>query len=107
MKNINLSFSNEDVKAISCALSALPSYDFFDSFPPNLVSMPVNVIMKLNKHENLNQREFYLVAIAVDSAYKALRGEISIEDEALSELRQYLFTINKLQPPLSVLLDSE
>lgn len=100
MKTINLSFGNDDISAISHALSVLPSYDFFDSFPPDLVSMPAGVIMKLNK------QELYLIAISIDSAYKALCGEISIEEEAVSELRPYFFTINKLQPSLSLLLDS-
>ena len=107
MKSVNFSFRNDDISAISRALSVLPLYDFFDSFPPNLVFMPTSIIMKLNKHEQLNQQELYLIAISVDSAYKALRGEISVEEEAVSELRPYLFTINKLQPSLSVILDSE
>lgn len=66
--------------------------------------------MKLNKHEQLNQQELYLIAVSVDSAYKALRGEISVEEEAVSDLRPYLFTINKLQSSLSAILailDSE
>ena len=37
----------------------------------------------------------------------ALRGEISVKEEAVSELRPYLFTINKLQPSLSAILGSE
>ena len=69
--------------------------------------MPASIIMKLNKHEQLNQQELYLIAVSVDSAYNALRGEISVEEEAVSELRPYLFTINKLQPSLSAILGSE
>ncbi len=107
LKTVNFSFGNDDISAISHALSALPAYDFFDSFPQNLASMPASVIMKLNKHEHLSQQELYLIAISVDSAYKALRGEISVEDEAVSELRPYFFTINKLQSSLCVLLGSE
>ncbi len=107
MKHINFSFDNADVKAISQALSCLPAYDAYDSFPPNLVAMPASVIMKLNCRERLSHQELYLIAIAVDSAHKALRGELIIEDEALRTLRQYFFTINKLQPSLSVLLDPE
>ena len=107
MKSVNFSFGNDDISAISHAISVLPSYDFFDSFPSNLVSMPASIIMKLNRHEQLNQQELYLIAISVDSAYNALRGEISVEEEAVSELRPYLFTINKLQPSLSVILDPE
>lgn len=107
MKKINLSLNNDDRKAISCALSVLPSYDFFDSFPPQLISLPANIILKLNKHERLNNQETYLIAIAVDSAQKALCDEISVEDDAVSELRQYSFTIKKLASSLSPLLDSE
>ena len=107
MKSVNFSFGNDDISAISHALSVLPSYGFFDSFPPNLVSMPASIIMKLNKHEQLNQQELYLIAISVDFAYKALRGEIPVGEESVSELRPYLFTINKLQPSLSVILDPE
>ncbi len=107
MKNINFSFGNDDVTAISCALSVLPSYDFFDSCPSSVIYMPTAVITKLHKHVPLTQRELYIVAVAVDSAYKALRGELSIEEEALSELQPYLFIINKLQPSLSLILDSE
>lgn len=107
MKSVNFSFGNDDISAISHALSALPAYEAFDSFPPNLVSMPASIIMKLNRHEHLNNQELYLVAVSVDFAYKALRGEISVEEEAISELRPYLFTINKLQPSLSAILDSE
>ena len=50
MKNIKFSLDDNDIKAISCALSVLPSYDFFDSFPPQLISMPTNIILKL--HQN-------------------------------------------------------
>lgn len=107
MKTVNFSFGNNDISAISHALSVLPAYDFFDSFPPDLVSMPASIIMKLNKHEQFSNQELYLIALSVDSAYKALRGEISVEEEAISELRPYLFTINKLQPSLSAILDSE
>ena len=107
MKNISLSFNSEDVKAISCTLSVLPSYDAFDSFPPDLIYMPANVIRKLTEQEQLDQRELYLIAVSVDFAYKALRGELTIEDEALSKLRMYFFTINKLHPSFSSLLGSE
>lgn len=48
MKSINFSLGNDGISAISRALSVLPAYDFFDSFPPNLVSMPASIIMKLN-----------------------------------------------------------
>lgn len=107
MKNIKFSLDDNDIKAISCALSVLPSYDFFDSFPPQLISMPTNIILKLHQKQHLDNQSLYLIAIAVDSAYKALRDEITVEQDAVSELRPFLFSINKLFPVFSPLLDDE
>ncbi len=106
MKNLNVSLSDDEIKAISCALSVLPCYDFFDGLPPQLTLLPAEIIMKLNTHKHPNAKETYLVALAIDSAAKALQGEISIKDDAILELRQHSLSIEKLAPLLSPLLDS-
>ena len=106
MKNINISFSDSDIKAVSCALSVLPSYSFFDSFPPQLISLPQNIILKLHQKQKLDDQAFYLIAVSVDAAYKAMRDEITVEADAVAELRPHFFSINKLFPLLSPLLDS-
>lgn len=107
MKHLNISLGAGDVEAISCALSVLPDYESYDDFPLSIASLVPGILFKLNDHKSLSGREFRLVAISIDLAYKALRGEISVEQEALSELRPHFFTINKLYPQFSVLLDSD
>ena len=106
MKNIKVSFDSDDIKAVSCALSVLPSYDFFDFLSPDLIMLTQNIILKLQKQQ-LDQKALRLIAIAIDSAYKALRGEITVEPDIISELRPYLFTINKLSAVFAPVFDDE
>lgn len=107
MKNIKVSFDSDDIKAVSCALSVLPAYDFFDFLPPKLIAITQTTIFKLHQRKNLDQQALHLIAIAVDSANKALRGEITVDPDAISELRPYLFTINKLASVFAPVFDEE
>lgn len=107
MKHFNFSVGDGDIEAISCALSAMPAYECFNDLSSEYAGLVSSTILKLNGHKHLNQREIYLIALAVDCAYKTFRGEITVDQEAVTELRPYFFTINKLYPQFSVFLDSD
>lgn len=106
MKNTNYSLTPDDISAIVCAVSVLPSYDFsktMDEFSP-VINIASSTMQKLTSQKQLTEQDIYLIAISIDSAYKALRYEINIEPEALSSLKNHLFTINKLFPIFSPVL---
>ena len=106
MKTVKYSLSQGDVEAISAALSILPAYDFaIGQNAEVLFSLCASAGSKLISHKPLTNQEMGIVALAIDSAYKALRDEISIDEESKSEIREYLFTYNKLLPVFSPLLD--
>lgn len=107
MKNFNFNLSDEDVRAITCALEVMPSYGCYDTEEEaNAVYMlSASSGKKLIMHQQLSNRETFYVALAVDNAFKALRGEITVADDAVASLRPYLFTINKLHPVFAPLLD--
>lgn len=107
MKNTNFKISDDDLEAISCTLSVLPSYDFLDGVSYELASLSTRIIYKLHSHIFPSQNELHLIAVAIDSAQKALRGELVLDEEALNSLRPHSFTINKLSSSFSALLDSE
>ncbi len=104
MKIANYQLSKSDVRAISSALSVLPSYDFFATMPEQITCLPLVVVEKLVKNCQLKEQDIYIIAIAVDSAYKALRNEISFDSSILSELQTHMFTINKLFPVFARIL---
>lgn len=107
MKNINFNLSESDVKALCYALEIMPSYGFIedDAEADLSFALAASSGQKLLLHQQLSNREACFVALAVDCAFKALRGEMSISEEELSGLRPYMFTINKLQPIFSPLLN--
>ena len=98
MQNTYLLTQN-DVEAITTALTVLPGYDFFSS---DIAESAAG--QKLIMKEKLSQRENAFIALAVDSAYKALRNELNLEGEYLLRLQPYLFVYNKLQPVFSPFL---
>lgn len=101
----NYSFTKNDVDAITAALTIIPAYDFFASdIAEAALAVTASAGRKLIMQEKLTKREGALIALAVDSAYKALRNELSLGNEELALLRPYLFTYNKLQPIFSSLL---
>lgn len=97
-------YSN-DVEAITTALTVLPGYDFFSSdIAESALAVAASAGQKLIMKEKLSQRENAFIALAVDSAYKALRNELNLEGEYLLRLQPYLFVYNKLQPVFSPFL---
>ena len=93
MYRLNYSFNNSDIKAITAALSVLTAYDFVtDGEIDMLSSLSASVGSKLffKQFEQISNRELYVIALAIDSAYKALRNEISIDEESNAELRDYI-----------------
>lgn len=107
MKNTNIQISDSDIKAIIATLEALPHYGFFISVAsdtPDLIDKLEATGVKLITHAKLDPKNMYLIAIAIDSAYKAIRNEMDITKEGLELIKPYVFTINKFQPLLSPLL---
>ena len=97
MYHLNYSFSASDIKAVTAALSVLTEYDL-------LSSLAMSLIAKLNFSGRLDQmsnRESYVIALAIDSAYRALKNEYELDEESKAELRDYIFTYNKLEPLFS------
>ena len=93
------SFTQNDVDAITTALTVLPAYDFFVSdIAEAALAVTASAGRKLIMQEKLTKQEGAIIALAVDSAYKALRNELALDSEELARLRPYLFTYNKLQP---------
>ena len=107
MNNVRYNLSDSDVKALCYALEIMPSYGFFESKAEAdlSVSLAASAGQKLIFHKPLSNRETYFVALAVDCAFKALRDEMSLGEKELAGLRPYMFTINKLQPIFSPLLN--
>lgn len=107
MNKINFNLNDDDMKAISCALEVMVSYPFYESESErNTVYMlSVSSGKKLIHHEQLSNRECFFVSLAIDNAFKALRNEISATEDIVSSLRPYFFTINKLHPVFSPLLE--
>ena len=107
MKKINFNLNDDDIKAISCALEVMISYPFYESESERdaVYMLSVSSGKKLIFHEQLNNRESSFVALAIDNAFKALRNEISATDDIVAALRPYFFTINKLRPVFSPLLE--
>lgn len=100
MKKLNYSFSSDDIKAITCALEVMPSYGFYETEAEAnaIYSLSVSSGQKLISRQPLSNRETYCVAFAIDNAFKALRDEITVDEDAVVSLRPYFFTINKLHP---------
>lgn len=102
MYHLNYSFSASDIKAVTAALSVLTEYDFVtDAEIDMLSSLAMSLIAKLNFSGRLDQmsnRESYVIALAIDSAYRALKNEYELDEESKAELRDYIFTYNKLEP---------
>ena len=97
MKPKQYSLSNIDVTAITTALSILPSYELIsDEDFQNIYSLCTSAGIKLIEHKPLSEEETDIVLLAVDFADKAVRGEVYIDNDQLDELREYLFTYNKL-----------
>lgn len=107
MNRNNIHLSKSDVDALCYALEIMSSYDDFetDSEAELVDSFSVSSAGKLINHQPLSNREIYHVATAVDYAFMALRGEVTLDDEKLSGLRPYMFTINKLHPVFAPFLD--
>jgi hypothetical protein len=108
--HLNYSFSASDIKAVTAALSVLTEYDFVtDAEIDMLSSLAMSLIAKLNFSGRLDQmsnRESYVIALAIDSAYRALKNEYELDEESKAELRDYIFTYNKLEPLFSPLLEN-
>lgn len=97
MKPKQYSLSDSDVNAITTALSILPSYELIsDEDFQSIYSLCTSAGIKLIEHNPLSEDETKIVLLAVDFADKALRGEVYIDNEQLDELKEYLFTYNKL-----------
>jgi len=97
MKSKQYSLSNSDVDAITTALSVLPSCELVnDENSQSIYSLCASAGIKLIEHAPLSEEETNIVLLAVDFADKALRGEVYIDNNQLDELREYLFTYNKL-----------
>ena len=107
MKKFNFKLSGEDINAIVCALEVMPSYGCYDveDEANSIYALSASSGKKLIMREQLSTRETFYVALAIDNAFKAIRGEITLADDALDSLRPYLFTINKLHQVFSPLLD--
>lgn len=108
MKN-SYELSKGDIDAITAALAILPAYDFAKYQNPDaLFAVCTSAGSKLINHKQLTEQELGVVAISIDSAYKALRNEITLNDEnAKSQIRKFIFTYNKLLPLFSPFLDNE
>lgn len=106
MKKLQYSFSENDIKAITAALEILPDYDFASEMSIAVSTLCASAGSKLILHNQLTNRESYVVSLAIDSAYKALRNELSIDPEDLTVIRDYVFVYNKLQPIFSSLIDN-
>lgn len=105
MKN-SYALSESDIEAIKVALTVLPSYGFVTPDVADATFAAVaSAATKLIMHEPLLYRESFIIALSVDSAYKALRSELDLDEEKLAELRPYFFTYNKLLPILAPFLE--
>lgn len=106
MKHSTYSLSADDISAITAALSILPAFEFIEA--DNMQStytLCASAGSKLFSHEKLTVQETYLIALAVDSAYKALRNELPLDDESKAEIKDFIFIYNKLEPIFSPMLD--
>lgn len=98
-------YTQSDVDAISAALAVLPAYDFFATDIAEVaLAVTASAGQKLIMQRNLTKQEGAIIALAVDSATKALRGELRLDSEYLARLQPYLFVYNKLQPVFSPFL---
>ena len=106
MKNIYYQFSKSDIEAITYAMEIMPAYNFIqtEELADTAYSLSVSSGPKLILHQQLTQREIGFVALVIDCAFKALRDEMDLGEEALAGLQPYMFTINKLHPVFSPLL---
>ena len=102
MNNPHFSLSESDVKTVLLSLELLPDYGFIapDTADASFM-LSASAGQKLIMNERLNNREAGIVSLAVDSAYKALRGEITVNPSTVEKLRPYFFSINKLRPVFS------
>lgn len=110
MKPINLNIDDNDIKAILAAIEAMISSEPDDTFEDEedfdaFISIYTSTSIKLASHKPLSNQETFAAALAVDSAYKALRGELPMDSESIDLLKEYIFIFNKLQPMLSPILD--
>ena len=107
MKNLNFNISDDDVFAILAALLALPACDCYETEADLDIALQLaeSAGTKLLMHQQPSNQEMLCIVIAIDNAYLALRGELKMEEETLSSLKTYLFTINKLHSIFSPLLD--
>ena len=106
MKSKKYALTPGDVKAITAALSILPSYSFASGQNSSVLSMLcTSAGSKLINGKPLNDRELAISALAIDSAYKAISNEMSLDDEYKAEIKEYYLTYNKLLPIFAPFLD--
>ena len=100
MKKIQINLTDSEINAIIQCLQVLPSYNLLKSQTDLefMYILTVSSVEKLKFHQQLNDKETFLVALAVDNAFKALRNELTANQEIITSLTPYLFTINKLHP---------
>lgn len=105
MKNINYSFSDTDIDAITYALSILPSLGLDD----NAVQANVNYQLcvsagsKLIKRDtNILPNEFRVILCSLQAVQLINQGGLSVDAETKKECARYLFTVNKLVAALDV-----
>ena len=101
MYHLNYSFSASDIKAVTAALSVLTEYDFVtDAEIDMLSSLAMSLIAKLNFSGRLDQmsnRESYVIALAIDSAYRALKNEYELDEETRKRREQIEKEWNEIQ----------
>lgn len=109
MSHFNLKLSEDDINAILPALEILsvPEDSMSREEADFFTSMCRTTIFKLSHHKSLEKIDLYAIALAVDSAYKALTDNLPMDPDSKSKLNQHFFTYSKLQPQFSPILDIE
>lgn len=99
MKHINYSFSDSDIKAITFALTILPSLGIEETEAQAAINYQCccSAGEKLIKHRtDIAPNEFRVILASLQAVQLINQGELEVDSETKKECSGYLFTVNKL-----------
>ena len=99
LKNFSYSLTEADIKAITYALSILPSINIEQSDVQAEINyqLCISAGTKLIKHEdNFSANELRIIYCSLQAAQLINSGELNVDTSVKKECANYLFTINKL-----------
>lgn len=110
MKNFSYSFTEADIKAITYALSILPSMNIEQNDAQAEINyqLCISAGTKLIKHKNnFSANEVRIIYCSLQAVQLINSGKLNADADVKKECANYFFTINKLLSDFESLLQSK